>query len=137
MSSAMNMLSSFTIFVLFVSIIISESRDFSDKNLIHSSNLKNDLVPVILNDDENIHIIKKRQDRYNNSEGIQVNGNIENSNATFNQIKNNIQESQKSLKYILESIQKEFEKYFTSFQNQLLDLYRRSKQLNLKASSKY
>ncbi|CEF61717.1 Hypothetical protein SRAE_0000082700, partial [Strongyloides ratti] len=60
MSSAMNMLSSFTIFVLFVSIIISESRDFSDKNLIHSSNLKNDLVPVILNDAENIHIIKKR-----------------------------------------------------------------------------
>ncbi|CEF71007.1 Hypothetical protein SRAE_X000033400 [Strongyloides ratti] len=137
MSSAMNVLSSFTIFVLFISIFISESKDFSDKNLIHSSNLKNDLVPVILNDDENIHNIKKRQDSYNNSEGIQVNGNIENSNATFNQIKNNIQESQKSLKYILESIQKEFEKYFTSFQNQFLDLYRRAKQLNLKASSKY
>ncbi|CEF71005.1 Hypothetical protein SRAE_X000033200 [Strongyloides ratti] len=136
MSSAMNILSSFTIFVLFVSIIISDSIDSRDKNLIDSFNLKNDLTPVILND-ENNHFIEKRQPKYNNNDGIQVNGKIENSNATFNQIKNGIQESQNSLIDLLEQMQTEFIKQLTSVQNQISKLYKTAKHLYSKTSSIY
>ncbi|CEF71012.1 Hypothetical protein SRAE_X000033900 [Strongyloides ratti] len=132
----MNMLSSFTIFVLFVSIIISDSIDSRDKNLINSLNLKNDLTPVILND-ENNHFIEKRQNNYGNNNGIQVNGNIENSYATFNQIKNNIQESQKSLIYLIEQMQTNFINQSIFLENQISKLKRTVKRLYLKASSIY
>ncbi|CEF61437.1 Hypothetical protein SRAE_0000056100 [Strongyloides ratti] len=121
MSSAMNMLSSFTIFVFFVSLVFSKSLNISDKNFIDSSNLKNNLTPVILNDEYN-HFIEKRQNKYNNSEGIQVNGNIENSNDTFNQIQHDINESHKMLKTKMFYLEKILINYLQSIQRQILNL---------------
>ncbi|CEF71013.1 Hypothetical protein SRAE_X000034000 [Strongyloides ratti] len=122
MSSAMNILSSFTIFALFVSFVISKSLEFSDKNFIDSLSFKNILTPVILNDDENNHILKKRQDNYNNENGMQINGDIEGSNSTFNQIQNDIKESHTILEKSLLLFQKKYRQTLQNIQIQISNL---------------
>ncbi|CEF71014.1 Hypothetical protein SRAE_X000034100 [Strongyloides ratti] len=119
MSLAMNILSSFTIFALIVSFVISKSLEFSDKNFIDSSNVKNVLTPVILNDDENNHILKKRQDNYNNEGGIQVNGDIEGSNSTFNQIQHGIKNSHKVIKEAMLYLEETFQQNIQKLQYQI------------------
>ncbi|CEF71006.1 Hypothetical protein SRAE_X000033300 [Strongyloides ratti] len=124
MSSAMSMSSSFTIFALFVSIVISKSLEFSDKNFIDSSNLKNILTPVILNDDENNHILEKRQNTYDNENGIQVNGDIEGSNSTFNQIQHGIKNSHKVIKEAMLYLEETFQQNIQKLQYQITYLAR-------------
>ncbi|CEF60476.1 Hypothetical protein SRAE_X000221500 [Strongyloides ratti] len=56
----MNYLSSFIILIL---LFCFKSLEISDKNLIDSFNIENVPVPVVLNDEEDNHIIEKRQRR--------------------------------------------------------------------------
>ncbi|CEF60477.1 Hypothetical protein SRAE_X000221600 [Strongyloides ratti] len=59
----MNYLSSFTLFILLILLFCFKSLEISDKNLIDSLNIENVPVPVALNDEEDNHIIQKRQRR--------------------------------------------------------------------------
>ncbi|CEF61438.1 Hypothetical protein SRAE_0000056200 [Strongyloides ratti] len=117
MSSAMNILSSLTFFVLFVSLVFSKSLNFEDKNLIDLSNLKNVLASVILNDEKNNNIIKKRQDSFISStfinrNGLQINGGLANLNTSV------IQE-QKQKQLPLNSILSLLQQHLKSVLNQL------------------
>ncbi|CEF61718.1 Hypothetical protein SRAE_0000082800, partial [Strongyloides ratti] len=75
-----------------------------------------------LNDDENNHILKKRQDNYNNEDGMQINGDIEGSNSTFNQIQHGIQESHTILKEKLLIFQQKYQQTFQYIQIQISNL---------------
>ncbi|CEF60482.1 Hypothetical protein SRAE_X000222100 [Strongyloides ratti] len=57
----MNNLSSFILLILLILLFCYKSLEISDKNLIDSLNIENVPVPVALNDEEDKHIIEKRQ----------------------------------------------------------------------------
>ncbi|CEG06158.1 Hypothetical protein SRAE_X000222320 [Strongyloides ratti] len=59
----MNNLSSFLLLLLLILLFCFKSLENSDKNLLDSLNIENVPVPVALNDEEDKHIIEKRQRR--------------------------------------------------------------------------
>ncbi|CEF60483.1 Hypothetical protein SRAE_X000222300 [Strongyloides ratti] len=57
----MNNFSSFILLTLLILLFCYKSLEISEKNLVDSLNAENVPVPVVLNDEEDKHIIEKRQ----------------------------------------------------------------------------
>ncbi|CEF70942.1 Hypothetical protein SRAE_X000027200 [Strongyloides ratti] len=120
----MSILSSFIVNVLLLFSLFSKSLEISDKNLIDSSNLKNEPLPIILNDEKDNNIIEKRKvsrksKKFVSNGGQQINNINSDSKELFALSQQQLLSNNAQLQQQLQSIQSQLQQQLLSITAQL------------------